>query len=174
MKDGKRHCDPVLPHPGQLCFSSGIREEIFQDALACFTGKSPASRGLKRWSYQTFANGIFCVMPQDGMEWCRCEKCAKVWDNQGSGKSDEARKAISDFMFKFFAELSQRLTKAGVKHTLSTMSYMPYNMVPDFKLPKELMIQVAVTGQGGEKPKDKSETAELKAWRDKTGNKVTA
>ena len=59
MANGKRHCDPVLRHPGQLCFSSGIREEIFQDALACFTGKSPASRGLKRWPYQTFSNGIF-------------------------------------------------------------------------------------------------------------------
>ena len=174
MANGKRHCDPVLRHPGQLCFSSGIREEIFQDALACYTGKSPASRGLKRWPYQTFSNGIFCVMPQDGMEWCRCEKCAKVWNGQGPARTEEARRAISDFMFKFWVELSERLTKAGVKHTLSTMSYMPYNMVPDFKLPKELMIQVAVTGQGGEKPKDKSETAELKAWRDKTGNKVTA
>ena len=174
MKNGKRHCDPALPHPGQLCFSSGIREEIFQDALACFSGKPASSRGLKSWPTQTFSNGIFCVMPQDGMEWCRCDKCAEVWNGQGSGRTEEARKAISDFMFKFWVELSQRLTKAGVRHTLSTMSYMPYNMVPDFKLPKELMIQVAVTGQGGEKPKDKSETAELKSWRDKTGNKVTA
>ena len=174
MADGKRHCDPALPHPGQLCYTSGIREEIYQDVKACFSGKPASSRNLKSWPYQTFSGGVFCIMPQDSFYWCRCKNCAKIWDNSKPITSPEARKAISAFMFKFFAEISERLTKEGIKHKLSTMSYLPYDVVPDFKLPKELLIQVAVTGKGGTAPKDKAETAELKSWYDKTGSKVTA
>ncbi len=173
-KEGKRHCDPALPHPGQLCYTSGIREEIYQDAKACITGKPASSRGLKSWHYQTWAGGVFCIMPQDSFMWCSCKNCAKIWDNSEPVTSPRARKVISDFMFKFFAEISERLTRDGIRHTLSTMSYLPYDVVPDFALPKELMIQVAVTGKGGTAPKDKAETAELKSWYEKTGSKVTA
>ena len=174
MPDGKRHYSSSLPHPGQLCYTSGIREEIFQDAKACFTGKPASSRGLKSWPYQTYSGGVFCIMPQDAMKWCCCDNCKKIWDNSAPISSPQARKAISAFMFKFFAEISERLTREGIKHTLSTMSYLPYDVIPDFKLPKDLMIQVAVTGKGGVAPKDKAETAELKAWYEKTGTKVTA
>ena len=172
--DGKRHCDPAMPHPGQLCYTSGIREEIYQDVKACFSGKPASSRGLKAWPYQTYSGGVFCIMPQDAFQWCRCKKCAVIWDNSAPVTSPKARKAISDFMFKFFAEISHRLTREGIKHTLSSMSYLPYDVVPDFPLPKELMLQVAVTGKGGTAPKDKAETAELKSWYEKTGCKVTA
>ena len=106
--------------------------------------------------------------------WCSCKNCAKIWDNSEPVTSPKARKIISAFMFKFFAEISERLTRDGIKHTLSTMSYLPYDVVPEFALPKELMIQVAVTGKGGTSAKDKAETAELKAWYEKTGSKVTA
>ena len=174
LPDGRRHCDPAMRHPGQLCWTSGIREEIYQDVKACFAGAPASSRGLKAWPFQTFANGIFCIMPQDGMVWCGCANCAKVWDNREPITSENARKAISDFMFKFFAEISERLTREGVRHTVSTMAYLPYDMTPDFKLPASLMVQVAVTGTGGDAARDRRDTAKLKAWRDKTGNKVSA
>ena len=37
--DGKRFTDPAALHTGQLCFTSGVREVIYQDVKAYFTGK---------------------------------------------------------------------------------------------------------------------------------------
>lgn len=174
MENGKRYNDPKMNHPGQLCFSSGVREEIIQDAIAYFSGKSPETRGMKIWHYMTVQNDIFGVMPQDAMYWCRCEKCKKIWDGKGSISDEKACKAISQFMFRFFAEICQRLEKAGLKHQLATMAYLPYNIAPDFPLPPELLIQVAVHGLGGTDKNSLADTARLKMWHDRTGSKVTA
>ena len=172
--DGRRDNNPKLKLPGQLCFESQVREEIIQDAIAFYSGKSASSRGLDRWSHRLVSNGIFGIMPQDGMFWCRCEKCKKIWDGKGSVTDVKARKAISDYMFRFYVEVCRRLKASGVPHKVATMAYMPYDFVPDFPLPEELLIQVAVTGKGGSGPQDKEDTEKLKAWYEGTGNKVFA
>ena len=172
--DGQRDNNPKWKHPGQLCFESGVREEIIQDALAYFSGKPARERGLAIWSHRLVWGGIFGIMPQDGMFWCRCDKCKKVWDGKGYVMDYKVRKAISDYMFRFYAEVCNRLKGAGLPHKIATMSYMPYDEVPDFALPKELLVQVAVTGLGGTGKKDKEETAHLKRWYERTGNKVFA
>ncbi|MBR2373409.1 MAG: DUF4838 domain-containing protein, partial [Lentisphaeria bacterium] len=136
--DGKRYSDPRMSHTGQLCFSSGVREVIIQDAIAYFSGKPAKSRGMKNWSYKTVAGDVFGIMPQDGMYWCRCEKCKKIWDGKGKISDEKARKAISNFMFRFYAEVCNSLAKAGLKHRVATMAYLPYDIAPDFPLPKEL------------------------------------
>ena len=174
MENGQRYCDPKQRHPGQLCFSSGVREVIIQDAIAYYSGKAPETRGLKRWPAQTAWRDLFGIMPQDGMVWCRCDKCKKVWDGKGSIRDEGPRRAISEFMFRFYAEVCQRLTAAGFKPRVATMAYMPYNIPPSFPLPKELLVQVAVTGLGGTGKNDRTDTERLKAWYEKTGNKVTA
>ena len=173
-ENGKRDNNPKMKLPGQLCFSSGVREVIIQDAIAYFSGKDAKTRGLKRWAPQTARGGIFGIMPQDGMFWCRCEKCRKIWDGKGAITDKKARRAISGFMFRFFSEVCRRLDEGGLKHKAATMAYMPYDIPPDFPLPKELLIQVAVTGLGGTGKGDKEDTAQLKAWYERTGNKVSA
>ena len=172
MPNGKRDNDPKQKLPGHLCFSSEVREEIIQDAIAYYSGKDAKTRGLKQWSPRGVSGDMFGIMPQDGMYWCHCDKCKKIWD--GEIMDAKARKAISDFMFRFFTEISERLDKEGLKHRLATMAYVPYDIVPDFPLPKTLLVQVAVQGRGGESPEDKADTAKLKAWSERTGGKVSA
>ena len=173
--DGTRYCSPAYSHTGQLCYNSGVREVIYQDVKAYYTGKPASSRGMKFWHWNAAAGKYFCIMPQDGMYWCRCEKCKKIWDgSKGSIASEEARKAISPFMFRFFSEISERLTKEGIEHHLTTMAYLPYDVVPDFQLPKKMLIQVAVTGKGGTADGDKRDSEKLRIWAEKTGGKVTA
>ena len=65
MENGKRFTDPKLQHTGQLCFESGIREEIYQDIKAYLTGKPASSRGMKKWDVNAFSPGYVTVCPQD-------------------------------------------------------------------------------------------------------------
>ncbi|MBO4512802.1 MAG: hypothetical protein J5746_08545, partial [Victivallales bacterium] len=75
--NGKRYCKPAEIHPGQLCFNSGIVEEIYQDAKAYFQGKPSSERGIQSW-HRVAAENYYCIMPQDALYWCCCEKCAKI------------------------------------------------------------------------------------------------
>lgn len=174
LNDGSRHNDPQKPHPGQLCFSSNIREEIYQDIKAYFTGQPASIRGLKEWPHLTVTDGVFGVMPQDGMLWCRCEKCSKIWPTDGRERDPRMFRATSDFLFSFYADLSHRLTKEGIQHKLATMAYYPATLPPTFTLPKDLLVQVAVNGRGGNGNDDQRDTQLLKDWYEKTGNKITA
>lgn len=76
MPDGRRYNDEGLVHTGHLCFNSGIREEIYQDAKTYLTGGSAQSRGLKHWNFNAARPGYFSLMTQDWLYWCGCEKSA--------------------------------------------------------------------------------------------------
>lgn len=78
MPDGRRYNDEGLVHTGHLCFNSGIREEIYQDAKTYLTGGSAQSRGLKHWNFNAARPGYFSLMTQDWLYWCGCEKCRRV------------------------------------------------------------------------------------------------
>lgn len=143
--DGRRHCDPKMIFPGQLCFTSGIREVIFQDAKAYFTGRPASERGMKSWNF-TFAEGkYYCLSPQDMMYWCRCENCRKICDPK-KANTLEGKKLISNFMFAFFAEVAERLTKEGIDGTIAVSIYPPCDQVPDCPLPKNLLLKICVNG----------------------------
>lgn len=167
--DGKRYYESTMGQTGQLCFNSGVREVIYQDTKAYFTGQPSSSRGIKRWNGQP-GGKFFCIMPQDGMYWCRCEKCRAVCDPK-EAFTPKGRQAISNFMFRFTSEIAERLTKEGVDGVVTQMAYLPYDLVPDCKIPKNVLIQVAVNGSVD---KNRSEDGEkLRAWRDKTGSRVS-
>ena len=168
--DGRRYFEPDMQHTGQLCFSSGVREVIYQDAKAYFTGKPASSRGIKYWNAQKDGK-YFCIMPQDGMYWCRCEKCRKICEPKDVF-TPQGRQAISNFMFQFTSEIAERLTKEGIDGIVTQMAYLPYDLVPDCKIPKNVLIQVAVHGT-----LDKSRSADaekLRSWKEKTGSRVSA
>lgn len=177
---GKRYNDPKMSFPGQLCYSSGVREEIYQDAKAFFSGKPASSRGMKSWHPSVACGKYFCVMPQDAMHWCQCEKCIKICDPEAKF-TPAGRQAISNFMFRFTAEIANRLTRDGFDCYITQMVYLPYDMIPDCDIPKNVMLQVAVNGTVDKKDDLRTNSLEvrksaekLRSWTKKTGTKVTA
>lgn len=170
--DGRRYNDPGMPFPGQLCFSSGVCEEIYQDIKAYFSGKPASFRGMKRWHYNAAASGFFCVMPQDSMYWCRCEKCRKI-ASPDNIFTPEGRKAISEHMFRFTADMANRLKKEGLEGKLNQMVYLPYDMIPDCTIPDNVYLQLAVNGTLKEIPGDRKSNRQITDWNRKTGKKVS-
>ena len=171
MPDGKRYSDPKMPQPGQLCLSSGVREEIFQDAKAYFTGKPASSRGINRWHYNLARGRYFNVSTQDWLYWCGCEKCRKFADG-GRGKvySDpKQRRAASNFMWDFTSEIAERLEKEGIRDFCITQHvYPPMDIVPDRKIHPNVTVEACVTAKGG----DAKDTELLRRWSEKSGMKL--
>ena len=174
--DGQRFVQGKRPgFSGQLCFSGSVREQIYQDAKRYFEGATPQSvTGRTYWSESLAFGKSFCVMPQDWMYWCNCEKCRKI----APGGREEAysnpkyRQAISNFMWKFTSEIAERLTKDGFDCTINQMAYSPYDMVPDVKLAPNVQVQVAVNGLGGDSVQDKRDMEKMKVWAEKMGHPV--
>ena len=175
--NGKRYSDPKLSFPGQLCYNSAVREEIYQDAKAYFTGQPASSRGMKAW-HPSVANGkYFCIMPQDSMHRCQCEECRKIVEPD-KRTTPEGRQAISNFMFRFTAEIAKRLTQDGIDGYVTQMVYVPYDMLPDCEIPKNVLLQLAVNGTMDRDLEtsdvdDRRCERKFRLWTDKIGRKVT-
>ena len=167
--DGKRHCDPKMIFPGQLCFTSGIREVIFQDAKAYFTGKPATDRGMKSWKFTFAAGKYYCISPQDMMYWCRCEKCRKICDPK-IANTLEGKQKISNFMFAFFAEVANRLTREGIDGTIVVSIYPPCDQVPECDLPKNLLLKICVNGLVDKNRPDTDKM--IRDWGKKAGARI--
>ena len=145
MPDGKRYCDKKLRHTGQLCFSSGIVEELYQDVKAYLTGQPASSRGMKNWDRNAFSQGFANICPVDALYWCGCEQCSKI-ASQGHAfyKIPEEKKRVNDFIWKLTAEMANRLKQEGVPGKLIQLSYEPYNLEPPCEIPDNVQVTIAV------------------------------
>ncbi len=176
--DGKRHFIPGYGFPGHLCFSSGVKEVIFEDMKAYFSNASPESRGMKSWNVNAASRNYFSLMPQDYFYWCSCEKCGETAPGgrrymEKTPEGEQWRKAINARIWSFTVELAERIRKAGFRNAVVTqMAYYPYNLVPDFKLPDNLEVQIAAKGLGTRREEWKKEREVLKAWTEKLGRRV--
>ena len=172
MDNGKRHNNPSLPHPGQLCYSSKVREEIFQDAKSFLLGEPASKRkimnraGRPGWDPSAFQPGFADIMPQDSYYRCRCEKCAKVFG--------EGTNYATEFMWTFAAEVANRIKQEKVPGFVTMMAYRPYRGIPKVKLPDNLIVMVAERGPWGlYNPKGQErDLAEIVAWTKKLNHKV--
>ncbi len=145
MIDGKRFCNPKIKHTGQLCFSSGIVEEIYQDAKAYLTGQPASSRGLTRWDRNAVSPGFFNICPVDALYWCACEKCRQIASpGYAFYKIPEEKQRVSDFIWQLTADLANRLKAEGVPGKLIQLAYEPYNLVPKCDIPDNVQVAVAV------------------------------
>ena len=136
---------------GHLCFSSGIREVIFQDCLAYLKGESAESRGIRGpyadkpwgkkwdWGYNTTPNYID-LMPQDGHAMCHCEKC------RAAMRRDGRKFPMTEIVWGMVKEVAERLKKEGFEPILTCMSYADYADTPDFPLPDNVRVMVARQG----------------------------
>ena len=145
MEDGKRYNDPKQQMPGQLCFESGIREELYQDIKAFLTGKPASSRGMKKWDINAFSPGYVTVCPQDWLYWCGCEKCRKIATpgRDAIYKNKAEQQKVSDYIWQFTADLANRMKKDGIQGKLVQLAYFPYNLPPKCEIPDNVQVAVA-------------------------------
>lgn len=143
--NGKRYTDPNRPHPFQLCYSSGVREIILEDIEAYFRGKTPASRGIRSklygkpidfWHPHGFSEGVADMQPQDSFFQCRCKKCSHI----------KSKKAVSDLIWDLAIDAAENLKKKKLPGMIQLMSYYPYNLLPDRKIPNNFIVLLAVGG----------------------------
>ena len=186
LEDGRRHNSPKITypgHPGQLCHTSAVWEEIYQDVKSYLSGEDASIRRIPvdatlpgadgkvayGWGVNCQRREIVDVMAQDGMIKCACERCKAEW-----AKAPEVGWA-SDLMWGNVARLANRLKAEGVKGRVSMMAYSKYRRVPDFPIPDNVEVMVAERGPWTENdpPERARELAEIRAWHDKIGHKVS-
>lgn len=172
MPDGRRHNNPSLPHPGQLCYSSELREQIFKDAKAFLTGKSAKEAGILTerfgycWDPTGFQPGYFNIMPQDSFFPCHCSKCAPHL-LKGS-------QASSDFIWNFVREVALKLKQEKTPGYVTMMAYTPYRDIPNVEIPDNVLVMVAEHGPWGiyNKETQDRDNKEIRDWVKKTGRKT--
>ena len=168
MDNGQRHCSESLPHPGSICYSSGVVEEIYQDAKSFLLGEKADKRGVLTlhtgkpgWDPSAAQKGYFNIMPQDSYYRCHCDKCAKKF---GTGVN-----YATEFMWQFTADIANRLKKEGVPGKVTQMAYRPYRAVPKVDIPDNVSVMVAEIGPWAQYNPEgqKRDYAELAAWAKK-------
>ena len=184
-KNGTRSNNLAEKHTGQLCYSSGIVEEIYKDVKAYLTGVSAEERGVyidrfKKcvWDWNAAWRDYYVnVMPQDGMVPCQCEKCqAEMAKNP---------QWASDVVWKMTVDFDKRLKAEGIKGEVTQMAYGLLMNIPPFDIPDTVPVMVAVFGPWGErmgqsavftgssKPRGfDSQLEKVAAWHKKLNHKV--
>lgn len=174
MSNGERYNKTSYNHSPQMCFSSGIREEVYKDAEAYFTGKSaesrgvtPRNRGKYYWSPNSCQPGYFDIMPHDGFFPCNCPECQKHFNGLKYMAMDRIKS--SEFMWGFFCEIAEKLKANNIPGTICTMAYPPYRDIPKRSVPDNMDIALCPPGPDA---RDFDKTLEhIKGWYKKIGNR---
>ena len=134
-------------HPGQLCYTSGIVEEIYQDVRSYLKGEkadvrkipSAGRNGGYAWGVNTSRGTYVDIMPQDAFSGCRCEKC------QAAYRKNDPHYA-TELIWGNTVTIANRLKKEGIPGIITMMAYRPYRRVPAMDIPDNVMVMVAETG----------------------------
>lgn len=165
---------------GQICFSSpGLKEEIYQDAVAALTGKPASSRnivncdGQRSWGW-TQQRPFFNIMPNDGLCLCHCPECWKAFSGHPRAGGNNPLPA-SELVWSWQSDIARRLQKNGIPGYVTAMAYTPYDEVPkNVDIPSNMIVMLAVNGPWDELNPEKRDRddARLKTWAKKLGAKL--
>ena len=167
---GVRQTSPEGNFAGQLCWSSPVKEVIYQDIRAYFKGEAPSTRkmvfrGKETWWFPTFRKYFVDVMPQDSFAKCFCKNCMAQYI------SDEDY--ATELVWNNVIDWGNRLKKENIKGLLSMSAYYPYTAIPKRDIPDNVEVQVCVTGPWVNDPatwaKQKKRIAD---WNRKLGRPV--
>ncbi len=169
-EDGSRYSEKD-GHGPHYCFSSRVTEEIYQDVKAYFTGKSAAERGLKFWSSNAFLDRCYAnIMPGDWFYVCTCGNCLNAYGFSAGARSPEVwgpgRGKLSNTIWQMTADIANRLKKEKIPGTVCQMAYMPYDLVPPFQIPDNVLVIAAAKGPGS----DDSDV--IDKWVKKTNGRI--
>ena len=165
--------------PGQLCWTSGVVEEMYKDAVSYLKGEDASVRGIPAawakdgrfgWNGNCAYGKYVDIMPQDGMVPCGCERCRKIIDAcRAKGKTEE-----TDLIWGVVSNFAARLTADGLKGSVSMMAYNGYKDVPDFALPSNIEVVTAIYGQWHKQgTKNRADAVAIaKTWAEKLGHPI--
>ena len=174
--DGGRLDGTNVTHPnyvrGHVCFSSPIKEVIYQDAAAFLQGKPASSRniilpdGKCYWNSQLFSYPFFNIMPNDSMFPCQCAPCKAAYAKGLQG--------VSDLVWGFKTDIAKRLLKNKIPGYITAMAYADYKSIPTMEIPKNMIVQLAISGPWKElNPVEREKDFKLLAdWYKKLGQKT--
>ncbi len=172
MQDGTR-CTSVervstAVQPGQLCWSSGIVDEMYLDAASYLKGEPASVRGIPSrdvkgkflWNGNCKYGRYVDLMPQDGWTGCLCEKC--------KGKRE------GELVWGAITNVAWRLKRAGIAGDIVNMAYSGCKRIPDIEFPDNIRVMVAPIGPWSMNCPDllKTENEIVKGWSRKLGHKV--
>ena len=158
---------------GHLCYTSDVWDEIYKDARSYFLGEKPEVRGMivgkapnykYEWGKQASCGLYYDIMPHDGMRKCCCPHCKEIF-----AKAKDQVNYANETVWKWTATIAQRLKDEGIKGYVTQMAYHPYQNVPDFKLPDNVIVTVCNNGGWVRGERGAADLALVKAWFDKVG-----
>ena len=172
MQDGTR-CTSVervstAVQPGQLCWSSGIVDEMYMDAASYLKGEPASVRGIPSrdvkgkfaWNGNCKYGRYVDLMPQDGWTGCLCDKCR--------GKRE------GELVWSAMTNIAWRLKRDGIAGDIVNMAYSGCKRIPDMPFPDNIRVMVAPVGPWSMNCPDllKAENAIVEGWARKLGHKV--
>jgi hypothetical protein len=183
LPNGQRDNDENMSYQGvqsgQLCWSSGIVEEMYKDARSYLLGEKPDGRkvysrwgkkGEYAWNSNCSRGKYVDIMPQDGMIECGCEKCrASIALARSKGLSPETY-----LVWSAVSNVATRLSAEGLDGIVSMMAYNGFESVPDFALPPNIAVMLATKGPWSVNDKKSFDSGNKIAaeWSAKLGRKV--
>jgi hypothetical protein len=135
---------------GQLCHSSAVWDELYEDARSYLSGESASVRRIpSRWRKgecdwgRNMLHGRYVdVMCQDGFQPCQCGKCLAAYDRNAANGN-----YATELVWRQTVRLANRLDDAGVGGIVTQMAYPPYGNVPaGVEIPDNVRVMVAETG----------------------------
>ncbi|MBR2426676.1 MAG: DUF4838 domain-containing protein [Lentisphaeria bacterium] len=172
----------LTDYPGFICLSSGIVNEIIEDAKSALRGEPPTKRGVlwtsrsnhkgvSHWFPMTYnKDGFFNVHLMDAMQPCYCDKC-----EGGKVKPGEEWAVSAKRTWQMTATVAKAIQDAKIPGWITQMGYNHYREVPAEDLPDNVIVQLAFNGpfQMNETDKMKYEYELVKRWNKKLkGRKV--
>jgi hypothetical protein len=158
----------------QLCHSSAVWDELYEDVKAYLTGQSAESRGIRRqnnpnefgWNGNCFEGKYVDIMAQDGMMRCFCPTCQAAYQDKPE--------FATDLIWGNTKRLAERLIADGVPGYVVQMSYNPYRDLPSFDLPTNVLVMVAENGPWsvGNPALMSRDCGRIEGWAKKTGGRV--
>ena len=165
--------------PGQLCWSSGIVEEMYKDARSYLIGEKADVRGIQSiyhkdgrfaWNGNCAYGRYVDIMPQDGMVHCGCDRC------QASIAACQAKKMTEEtyLVWGAVSNIATRLTAEGIDGVISMMAYNGFSSVPDFELPPNIEVMLATKGPWSicDPAKLAADDRKAAAWAKKLGHTI--
>ncbi len=128
---------------GQLCWTSPVKEVIYQDIRSYFKKEPPTQRGMtykgrSTWWFPTFRGYFVDVMPQDSFAKCYCKNCMAAYINKANYATEMVWNNVIDW--------GNRLKREKIDGILSMSAYYPYTDIPRKDIPDNVEVQLCVTG----------------------------
>ena len=155
-KDGGRRNNPngigtiTLAESQQLCQSSKVWDEMYEDAKSYFLGDPPEKRGVLSgfgdkakvaWGNYCRNRKYYDVMPNDSHPKCFCPDCQAEY-----AKAPDQKRPMSELVWRQTARLAQRLKDEGIPGTILQAAYTSYRAVPSVAIPDNVVVSLCLPG----------------------------